>query len=165
MFKTKSTAQFISDAKRVHGNRYSYRLTDYKRSTLKVVITCKVHGNFEQTPNSHLKGSGCPECGKLKKLDTLAAKREKLAQRKFKRCSKCGEEKKISEFATDNRKPGGKGSWCLECKRDNDNERIKTYCHTEDYKKKRRQWEDNNRERINEYYRNYYHRKKKTTGG
>jgi len=32
-------------------------------SATKIIIGCKQHGNFEQTPNSHLKGQGCPKCG------------------------------------------------------------------------------------------------------
>ncbi len=30
---------------------------------MKVNITCPIHGDFEQTPNSHLQGQGCPKCG------------------------------------------------------------------------------------------------------
>jgi hypothetical protein len=27
-----------------------------------MIITCKIHGDFEQEANSHLQGSGCPKC-------------------------------------------------------------------------------------------------------
>ena len=26
------------------------------------MITCKIHGEFSQTPNNHLRGTGCPSC-------------------------------------------------------------------------------------------------------
>ncbi len=28
-----------------------------------MTITCRVHGDFRQIPNSHLRGRGCPKCG------------------------------------------------------------------------------------------------------
>jgi hypothetical protein len=31
----------------------------------KVIITCKEHGDFEQVPNMHLAGNGCPKCGSV----------------------------------------------------------------------------------------------------
>lgn len=64
--KTLTTEEFIRRAKRKHGNWYDYSLVDYKDSQTKVKIICPAHGVFEQTPNNHLKGCGCPECAKLK---------------------------------------------------------------------------------------------------
>ena len=58
----KSTEQFISDARKVHGLKYDYSKTIYKGAHEKVVITCPDHGDFEQEPNVHLKGYGCPKC-------------------------------------------------------------------------------------------------------
>lgn len=57
---------FVEKAKSIHGDKYSYDLVDYKNIRTKVVITCPIHGNFEQTPKSHMNGQGCPICGKLK---------------------------------------------------------------------------------------------------
>jgi len=54
---------FINNAKTKHGDNYEYSLVDYVNSATKIIIGCKQHGNFEQTPNSHLKGQGCPKCG------------------------------------------------------------------------------------------------------
>lgn len=62
----KTTADFIKEAQIVHGNTYDYNCTSYNGSENKVSITCKVHGIFEQLPSSHLKGQGCPTCGKQK---------------------------------------------------------------------------------------------------
>ena len=49
-----------------HGDRYIYDLVDYKNAITKVSIICKKHGLFKITPNSHLNGSGCYECGREK---------------------------------------------------------------------------------------------------
>lgn len=53
---------FIVKAQKVHGNFYDYSLVRYITAQQKVDILCKEHGIFSQTPNSHLKGSGCPFC-------------------------------------------------------------------------------------------------------
>ena len=62
--------KFIEKAKEVHGNKYDYSKVNYVNSSTKVCIICPEHGEFWQTPNSHLNGSGCPECSGLKKWDT-----------------------------------------------------------------------------------------------
>lgn len=46
----------------VHGDRYGYDKVVYQLNNVKVIITCPTHGDFKQTPASHLKGSGCPNC-------------------------------------------------------------------------------------------------------
>ena len=53
---------FIEKAREVHGDRYDYDRVVYIHSKDKVVITCKIHGDFEQTPNCHLNGNGCAKC-------------------------------------------------------------------------------------------------------
>lgn len=57
-----STEEFIQKAKRVHFNYYDYSLVDYKNWRINVKIICPKHGIFEQIPNHHLRGSGCPNC-------------------------------------------------------------------------------------------------------
>ena len=47
----------------VHGDKYDYSLVIYQSSKYKIKIVCHIHGIFEQTPNSHLSGHGCPRCG------------------------------------------------------------------------------------------------------
>ena len=53
---------FISRAKLLHGNKYSYDKVDYKSAINKVCISCPIHGDFWQSPHGHLKGNGCPRC-------------------------------------------------------------------------------------------------------
>lgn len=61
--KVSSTEEFIDKANKIHGDRYNYSLVEYDQYNLKVKIICKTHGEFDQIPNSHLNGSGCPACG------------------------------------------------------------------------------------------------------
>lgn len=65
--KTCSTADFINKAKLVHGDKYDYSLVNYENSRSKIKIICKIHGEFEQTPNKHLRGSGCIKCATIKR--------------------------------------------------------------------------------------------------
>lgn len=57
-----TTEEFITKAKAVHGDIYSYSNTKYERSYKKLKITCSMHGEFEQTPDVHLMGGGCRKC-------------------------------------------------------------------------------------------------------
>lgn len=57
--------EFVEKARKVHGDMYDYSLVVYKNNKTKVDIICPEHGIFKQIPNSHLNGSGCPECGKI----------------------------------------------------------------------------------------------------
>lgn len=63
--KRKNTAKFIKDAIEKHGNKYDYLFVDYKNNYTKIKIKCNIHGVFEQTPNSHLNGSGCNKCSQI----------------------------------------------------------------------------------------------------
>jgi very-short-patch-repair endonuclease len=57
-----NTNEYIENAKKIHGNEYDYSNTNYKNARTKIKIICKIHGVFEQRPNSHLNGCGCPTC-------------------------------------------------------------------------------------------------------
>lgn len=58
----KTSAEFITQAISVHGNEYAYHKTNYTSSKANVTVTCLKHGDFQQSPNSHLRGRGCPVC-------------------------------------------------------------------------------------------------------
>lgn len=64
--KRRMTAeQFIEKAFNVHGDKYSYHLVDYKGDNKTPVdIVCPEHGVFQQKPNGHLSGDGCPRCAR-----------------------------------------------------------------------------------------------------
>ena len=60
--KSAVIARFVA----VHGDRYDYSKVHYINSRTNVTLVCSLHGEFEQRPSSHLSGSGCPLCSKLK---------------------------------------------------------------------------------------------------
>jgi hypothetical protein len=60
--KKKTLNSFIEDAKIMHDEKYDYSLVQYEKSNKKILIICKLHGVFTQTPNNHLNGAGCPKC-------------------------------------------------------------------------------------------------------
>ena len=57
-----TTKEFIEKAKKIHNNKYNYSKTNYITTEKKVCIICPEHGEFWQTPHSHLNGEGCPIC-------------------------------------------------------------------------------------------------------
>lgn len=59
---SKTTEEFIIDAKNVHGDLYDYTKVNYYNKETPISIICKKHGEFKQTPNTHLQGAGCPKC-------------------------------------------------------------------------------------------------------
>ena len=59
--RTKTTETFISDAIKIHGDKYDYSKTQYIQSDKKVDVICKECGRtFSIEANSHLQGHGCP---------------------------------------------------------------------------------------------------------
>lgn len=61
----------ISKFIEVHGNFYDYSKVEYVSIKKIVNIICKLHGDFFQTPQNHLRGNGCPECGIKKMSESL----------------------------------------------------------------------------------------------
>ena len=57
-----SKDDFIEKANEVHNGKYDYSKVEYKNYSTKVCIICPQHGEFWQTPKSHLFGAGCPTC-------------------------------------------------------------------------------------------------------
>ncbi len=68
--KKKTSQEFITEAKEIHGDKYDYTLVDYINNMKKVKIICKIHGVFEQAPSKHLLGQSCPECSRKNLSDT-----------------------------------------------------------------------------------------------
>lgn len=65
-----NTDKFIDKSNLKHGYKYDYSNVKYVDSTTKITIVCLKHGKFEQQPNNHLFGQGCPLCkeSKLEKI-------------------------------------------------------------------------------------------------
>jgi Zn finger protein HypA/HybF involved in hydrogenase expression len=54
--------KFIEKSNMIHNNKYNYDFVKMINNKTKVLIKCEKHGMFEQTPSSHLSGSGCNKC-------------------------------------------------------------------------------------------------------
>lgn len=59
---TKTTDAFIKESIEIFGFKYLYDKVNYINNKTPVIITCKRHGDFKKSPQSHLSGSGCPRC-------------------------------------------------------------------------------------------------------
>jgi very-short-patch-repair endonuclease len=57
-----NTKIFIERSIEKHGKKFDYSQVEYINARTKVKIICPKHGVFEQTPQSHLSGNGCPTC-------------------------------------------------------------------------------------------------------
>ena len=58
-----TTEEFIDKCKLVHGDTYDYSKVKYINNTIKIIIICNIHGEFEQLPSEHIKSlTGCPWC-------------------------------------------------------------------------------------------------------
>lgn len=66
--KKLTTELFINKSKEIHGNKYNYSYSIYKNNRTKIKIICPIHGLFEQSPSSHMRGFGCAKCAGCKKL-------------------------------------------------------------------------------------------------
>ena len=54
--------KFITKSKQIHGEKYQYDKSSFINSWTKTIITCPNHGQFNQRPNDHIRGNGCPIC-------------------------------------------------------------------------------------------------------
>ena len=59
MVKKLSNEEFINKAKLIHKNIYDYSKVNYINNRTKIIIICKIHGEFLQRPNSHLQNGSC----------------------------------------------------------------------------------------------------------
>lgn len=58
-----TTESFIEKAKLQHSDKYDYRFVKYIKAKANIKIICNRCENvFEQTPDCHLSGQGCPRC-------------------------------------------------------------------------------------------------------
>lgn len=69
--KQKAKREFAEKAAARHNGKYDYSMVEYVNCKTKVSIKGPVHGAFNQTPNNHLTGNGCPTCktDKIKRIN------------------------------------------------------------------------------------------------
>lgn len=68
---------------KAHGDRYIYDKFIYIGGRTKATIICKEHGDFQQTPEMHMSGQGCPACGLVKFGKTRSLKIEEFLERAY----------------------------------------------------------------------------------
>ena len=61
-YKRLTTDDFKKRAIQIHGDKYIYDKSVFVHYSQKIIITCKVHGDFEQISHGHLEGRGCSQC-------------------------------------------------------------------------------------------------------
>lgn len=63
-----TTDFFIKKSIELNGDKYNYDYVKVISSNKKVIIICNKegHGEFSQTPHSHIQGKGCPKCRESK---------------------------------------------------------------------------------------------------
>lgn len=68
----------------VHGDLYDYSLVEYKTTKDKVIIICKLHGEFQQSPEKHIyRKQGCPVCATTFKSKNIQIKSQEIVIQKF----------------------------------------------------------------------------------
>lgn len=97
--QTKSIEKFIEDAIKVHNNLYDYSVSFYTNNETKIKIKCnRCNTIFDQKPNAHLNGQGCPICNRNHYKSIFDCRETK------KICKKCGIEKEMKNFYIGNHK-------------------------------------------------------------
>jgi len=79
--KRKTTQEFIEEAKKIHKDLYAYSQVQYINNQTKVIIICKIHGQFLQTPIHHIfRKQGCPICkgSKRKSVEEFIGEAKKI---------------------------------------------------------------------------------------
>jgi very-short-patch-repair endonuclease len=77
----KNTIGFIEIAKEIHEDKYNYSKVEYVNSKEKIIIICKEHGEFNQTPDSHLQGCGCNNCASVIKKSIHLSNKEEFIEK------------------------------------------------------------------------------------
>lgn len=62
MGKYLTQEEVITRLTNTFGDKLDYSKVTYVTNRVNVCIVCPIHGEFYQTPHSHLSGNGCPKC-------------------------------------------------------------------------------------------------------
>lgn len=78
------TSLFIEKSKKIHGDKYDYSKAEYIGSNTKLLIICREHGDFLQTPSNHLAGKECLKCSYKKRGENLTSTNNKFIEKAIK---------------------------------------------------------------------------------
>ena len=82
--RKKDINKVLRDFNFIHKNKYDYSKVEYVNNRTKVCIICPEHGEFWQTPTSHLAGQGCPKCaGRFMNREYFIEKANKIHNFKY----------------------------------------------------------------------------------
>lgn len=82
MTKKLTKEEFINRSNEIHNNLYDYSKVNYINANEKVIIICKTHGEFEQTPGKHMiMEQKCPSCKFTKLSKTFSSTTEEFIQK------------------------------------------------------------------------------------
>lgn len=89
--REESFVKFKEKATIIHGKAFDYSKSSYVNNKKHIEITCKKHGVFQQRPDNHLQGNGCPKCYKSLGEEKIISILEKLEidwipQKTFENC-------------------------------------------------------------------------------
>ena len=73
VMNNKRYVTFLDNARKKHNNKFDYSLVNYINSKTNIKIICPIHGEFEQTPETHLSSNGCKLCS----FESLAKNRSR----------------------------------------------------------------------------------------
>jgi len=77
----KNDRDFIELSKEIHDQRYDYSLVEYKNQSTKVIIKCRIHGEFQQLPHLHLSGANCPDCARVRSARSRRITKDEFIKR------------------------------------------------------------------------------------
>lgn len=58
---------FLEECNKIHKNKYDYSKVIFETVKDNIIISCPIHGEFNQVANNHLRGSGCRKCSGVEK--------------------------------------------------------------------------------------------------
>jgi hypothetical protein len=95
MSKKLTQSEFLIRANNIHNNLYDYSKTLYVDWNTDIIVTCKIHGDFQQSAGVHIRGFGCQQCTKTKRrntniknhgVDNIFKNKEYIKQQTIKKC-------------------------------------------------------------------------------
>ena len=73
--------EFVRKGNDTHNGKYVYHEECFTNMSTKTIITCPIHGDFEQIANNHVWAKqGCPKCANERKLGKYKYTREKIIE-------------------------------------------------------------------------------------
>lgn len=80
-YKPSTFEEFLYRARKIHGDKFCYNEHDFHGIFNPMVMFCKKHGFFIQTPSMHFVSKGCPECAKESKAEKQSMSTDEFLER------------------------------------------------------------------------------------